>query len=134
LSEVRTQLSDEQAERAIERDKAKDAAIAASEKYRAQEAAYEKRLKDANDALLKAQAESRRFATQYRDASKLRDDAIAAFARGSGTAETAAEAQRRAEALGAVLQEALRVAGELAIDAEDNAAAARLLYDAWPTP
>ena len=137
-----------------EATKARDTAIALRVTEHNQAEALAKQKTDENkaqiDALIAKQTKTladlkdayasiARLRVDFARADKLRNDAIAAFARGRGDADTTAECQRRASSIGSVLSEALRTAEELAGDAEHNAADARSLLAennalraAWP--
>jgi hypothetical protein len=134
LSEVRTQLSDEQAERAIERDKAKDAAIKAGNEYRALEQQWSLIQKEAEIERTKQQtANARVVADLSRQLVGVRNELTEyASGRREPSGDSLEACQRRARAIGDVLGEALRLQDELAGDAEAEAANARSLLAAWP--
>jgi len=134
VAKVTTQLTAEKASRAIERDKAKDAALAALASYREIESQLQHQLKEAQRAhTLDIDRNAAVIARLRAERGGLLRD-LANFATGGRAAseDTVAAARDRARALGDVLGEALREQEELVLAAEDRAADARALLDAWP--
>ena len=121
---------------AQERATAAQAALSASQQYRAKESAWNNAYQGAMNALLAEQDKTRRFAADLRsarlDAASLRDD-IQAFARGGDAAsDTAAACRDRAEALGVLASEALQSSEACAADGESESAKLRAVLSAWP--
>jgi hypothetical protein len=135
-AEARRELVAEKAERAVERDQAKDAAIAAGDQYRALEASMQRQKEEAEHARqTELAANARVIAGLSAQLGGVRDE-LAAYASGSRepSGDSLPSCIRRAEALGAVLAESLRVQEELAADAEVANADTRALLSAWPRP
>lgn len=133
-AKVTGQLATEQAARAKEKQAAAAAAAAATTAYRAVEQAYMLNNEAASAAREKDRESNQRVVADLRRQLAGVRGQLAAFATaGRPAAEDSLAACRdRASALGDVLAEALRVESELAADAEDRAADARALLEAWP--
>jgi hypothetical protein len=114
------------------------AAMAASDAYRRLEQALNTRIQEAQDALLKERAASTQVVAALNRARTERNglrDQINAYAAGSGRAgeDSVAACRDRAQALGSLLDEALRVGEESAGDGEQCEAGVRALLKAWPS-
>lgn len=112
------------------------AAEAASEAYRRLEQLANQRIQEAQNALVNERAASHKVVDALNRARTERDglrDQITDFARrGDPAADTVAACRNRAQALGSLLDEALRVGEESAGDGESCEAGIRALLSAWP--
>lgn len=115
---------------------AEEAARIASENYRREEAASRARVKTAEgkyDAL--QQSHTATLAAHRASDSQLRNQ-LAAYASGSRepTDHSCAAERERAEALGLLLADGVRLQNELAGHAESASDSVRALKEAWPRP
>ncbi len=121
---------------AQERATAAQAALSASQQYRAKETAWNNAYQGAMNALLAEQDKTRRFAADLRSARLERDglrDQITSFASGGdATTDTLAACRGRSSALGALLDEALSAGESCAADGEAESAKLRAVLSAWP--
>ena len=113
-------------------------AAAASDAYRRLEQALNARIQEAQDALFKERAASAKVVAALNRARTERNglrDQISAYAAGGGSAasDSVAACRDRAQALGTLLDEALRVSEESAGDGESCEAGVRTLLRAWPS-
>jgi hypothetical protein len=129
----------------LQRDAAKaagqlrDKALAAQAEYAADKQQLLDKLTEAYRAQSVEQAKNRRIELElsraHADVGGLRD-AIAAFARagssGDEIRDNIAACRKRAEALGNLLDDSVRVQEEIAGGAESTLAEYRLLFDGWP--
>lgn len=123
------------AEFADYRAAAEQAARDAEAKARAAEETMRLRVQGASRDIQTEQERTARVRRELAAARTERDglrDQIGAFARGEPTTDTAAACRQRAEALGALLDEALRAGEESAGDGESCEADKRGLLRAWP--
>lgn len=99
--------------------------------------AQQKRADDAERAHLDAKAQIERLAADLAAAGDRMRNAIQAYAAGPGDSGNAAAdlaaCRQRAGALGGLLDEALQTSAVCAANGEADRAAARALWDAWPT-
>ncbi len=113
-----------------------EAARRSEEQQRIREQTLTARLQDAESQLEIQRESNRKLAASLSSARTERDglrDQIAGFASGSGSAtDTLAAARNRADKLGRLLADSLRVQEELAAGAESEAANVRSLLAAWP--
>lgn len=113
-----------------------EAARMATAAYRELEQASFARVQEAQRVLDTERAKNRRIAADMERVRTERDglrDQIATYAGGGdASGDTVTAARDRADTLGRLLSESLRVQGELAADAESEAANVRALLSAWP--
>ena len=114
------------------------AATAASDAYRRLEQALNARIQEAQDALFKERAASAKVVVALNRARTERNglrDQINSYAAGGGSAanDSVTACRDRAQALGTLLDEALRVSEESAGDGEQCEAGVRALLKAWPS-
>ena len=125
---ISLQLEHERAARTAEA-----AAREASDRYRVLEQRLadivRKAEKEYQDAVKKHRSA---LAGAQRDADSLRAQLAAANAAAAASSNPAAALGEQSAARGDLLEEALRLSGELAAAAEDHAAAVRALQRAWP--
>ena len=107
------------------------AALAYSENARQIEAQHAERITDAQRTREQEQARSRRAADLLRTERDGLRNAIASYAAGPAD-DTASACSARAASLGALLDDAMRVAAACAAGAEQHATDVRALRDAWP--
>jgi hypothetical protein len=126
------------ARQALSQDRATaaQAALSASQQYRAKESAWNNAYQGAMNALLAEQDKTRRFAADLRSARLERDglrDQIASFAGGGdASTDTLTACRSRSVAIGRLLDEGLRVQEELAADGESCESKLRAVLAAWP--
>lgn len=123
------------AEYANYRAKVAEAAREAEAKARVDEESMRLRVRGASREIQAEQERTARVRRELAAARTERDglrDQIGAFARGDPSTDTAAACGQRAEALGALLDEALRAGEESAGDGESCEADKRGLLRAWP--
>lgn len=111
---------------------------AASDAYRRLEQTLNARIQEAQNALLKERAASTQVVAALNRARTERNglrDQISAYAAGSGRPgeDSVTACRDRAQALGSLLDEALRVGEESAGDGEQCEAGVRALLKAWPS-
>jgi hypothetical protein len=135
FTELGAVLQRERTDAAEARAAAEKTAREASDKYRATEAHYIKQLEESRNARLHDEMVNNRAIAQFTAERSRLLSFIRAYAGGGNPADdTLAAARDRADTLGSLLAEALRVQEELAGDAERESADARSLLAAWPAP
>lgn len=133
LASVKTDLANEQRARAQDRADAETAARIASENYRREEAAAAARVETAEGKYDALQQNHTATLAAHRAVDNQLRNQLAAYASGSGATSNTCTAEReRAQSLGVLLADGVRLQEELARDAEAANDAVRALLEAWP--